>query len=96
MRVRYSNKIKDSVPWDILQECIQLTYSVVPTAGIHIFHFENGKRYLRIRHNVPLINFEREIVHPNIVFSRSIEDVAVYRNSECIYALPWDELKNVK
>lgn len=63
MKVRYSNKIKECIPWDILQECVQLTFSVVPTEGIHIFQFEQDKGEFRIRHHVLQICFEREIIH---------------------------------
>lgn len=96
MRVRYSNRIKEIVPWEILQECVQLTYSVIPTEGIHIFQFEQDARGFRIRHNALQIRFEREIVHQRGISSNTIDDVAIYRNRECIYVLTLDELLTIK
>lgn len=96
MKVRYSNKINTIVPNEIIQECVQLTYSVFPNKGIHIFQFEQDAEGFRIRHYALHIYYEREIVHNKRFFAQIIEDLAVYRNKECIYVLTLDELLTLK
>lgn len=96
MKVKYSDKIKVAVSWEIIQEYIQLTYSVVPTEGIHIFQFKTDKSKLQIRHNVPRIDYEREIVHQTKIILDAIVDIAIYKNKKCIYILTLDELLTLK
>lgn len=92
MRVRYSDRVKRDVTWEIIQECIQLTYSIVPTEGIHIFQLKIEKSELRIRHIVPQINYEREIAHQTKTILDDIVDIAIYKNREYIYILALAEL----
>ena len=92
MKVRYSDKIREIASWEIIQECIQLTYSVVTTEGMHIFQLRMEKDELRIRHNVPQINYEREIAHHTKVILDDIVDIVIYKNKKYIYILTVTEL----
>lgn len=95
MKIKYSNKIKDKLPWDLLQECILLTYSVVPNVGVHIFHFEIKNNKFVIKHNVTRSNYALEVIHPTL-FSIDIENLVIIKTTELIYVVTMDEFESLR
>lgn len=94
MKIKYSNGIKEKIAWEIIQECILLTYSVVPYNGIHFFHFEIDDDELLIKHSIFQSKYEAEIIHTN-ASCENFEDVVIYRSQEYLYVLLLDEWNKI-
>lgn len=93
MKIKYTNKIKNQISNLLLQEIVQLSFSIVPYQSIHIFSFEYIKSdKICITHSVPLSNIEKkiyltrcEIPSENIILLRNNDTIYLFAESE--YAL---------
>lgn len=92
MKIKYSNKIKEQISITLLQEIVQLSFSVIPYQSVHIFTFEDfHSGEICVTHKVPIINTEKkiylaqqEIPKENIILLRSNEVIYVFTESEYV------------
>lgn len=93
MKVKYSNMVGKKLPWSLLQECLLLTYTVIPSAGLHYFHLESLNNKTYITHRNPKLSYECKVISSKSEVAEVNEDLVIYRNNFTIYALMLNEFE---
>lgn len=84
MKIKYTDKIKKQISKSLLQEIIQLSFSIIPYQSLHIFSFEHIKmNEICITHIAPLANIEKKIYLNQCEIP--IENIILLRNNDTIY-----------
>ncbi len=91
MKIKYSDAIKKEIPWELLQECIQLVFSIVPIQSVHIFKLEVEGSTVNLDHIIPEVSYKGRIKH-SCTFDVDIQtEIVVIKRRNCIYCITMKE-----
>ena len=92
MQIKYSNKIKETISPELINELFMLTYTCIPYAKEHYFTFDIGNEFY-INHIVPETNYFSKIYLSRFApILIPTEPIVVFAYSDCLYMIFQSEL----
>lgn len=87
MKIKYSDKAKESLTFTVMKELVQLSYSIVPNSQKHIFIFDRGVGdEICVTHYISETNKYVHIYFDRVMFQIVPNEAVILINTdECAY-----------
>ena len=92
MKIKCTDSVKKGIPSQIINECIMMSNLFYPNERIHIFGFQGDKGTLSIRHIIPSLKTQYELLYNQSVPIYTMENIIIIRIKENIFILVESEM----
>ena len=94
MKVKFSDKVKQQMPLDLLHDFVLLSYSVLPHQKIHLFTCQTTTdEKISITHTIPEISYQSIIEHKfHSEIPLASTSIFVFAGNDTIYICFADEI----
>ena len=92
MKIKCTDSVKKGFPSQIINECIMMSNLFYPNERIHIFGFQSDKGTLSIKHTIPSLKTEYELLYNQSLPINAMENIIIFRIKENIFILVESEM----